>query len=743
MKLRWRSGFVLPVALAHVAAMAFGSLLASAASSATVQVAAAPPAMLAIPAPPANVRWIAQSVYLRAASSASTAMPREACSFDKDIDPMLRIDDAAGTVACAESMVLVVPASVARVREALAPFLARQKIKLEPMRGNRLFAFPGWHPLLMAQRPDLRRAVTDAQLGPMLDRAQAEGALTEDEVGRLKARATAQTDRYFAEVSALPEFEADAEGYSGEVGRGHPRDNNGSGHSTRLQISDAHSFFGPEMAVVRLARLEAKTEWQERSGFMHLPFPLNLNKQQVTRELVAADGWTGVESALSSLARPDTSAGARGLARGLVVAERPADLMPAGPAPAAPASKLLLPTSPARDAEARFLPYDASSDIAGFSYPSDLLALPDGSLLLGGESWNGGRLGQQSVKRFTLDGSRAALRMEAVWDGSGKGGVELQRGWNADVWWRYRDASDQARMVRWSITGGAMPALPVPKSLGRAQWIVHPGLGPLFPNRRAIHGELASSGDPDRAAALAALAQPPADGSSPGQSKAGATIPVAGGVRQDVLRRISANTKPSALLRVRDAKASWWFDWSIYSTRFAGAALSASSATPDGDNDCYRGCLGSLEAGWLARKSSIGLPTRDGVSAGAPDRAAMPRAQRFESVTLTNLRTGALLHTIVVPGSVVEGIARSASGRLLAIASRAPDNYLSLVDLRAPARSTQHVVPDGAGSLERVAFSWDGKTLWGSAQRGLIAWPVPREQQDAAHGDAAPDQVHY
>jgi|GEM_PF-2136267 len=724
-------------------------------------VAAALPHAAAAPSPQfpssgGHVRWVGSAQHAQQ-EAGPLAGSTPACAFEA-VDAMLRVEP--GVVRCAERMSILVRAPVAAVRAALQQAPGLRRMQFEDTPGNALFGSSDWQPLLLARRPDLRRQIVTQRLRDPLAEAARQGSFAPAQLARIEAEALASHDAAFNDIVALPERDLPLPGVTARLRRGNPQENEGSGTLEQVQVHDASSFFGPGTSVVSLYRLEVQREWARRGGFLQLPFPLDLQRIGLKRQFVPRALFDEVLGALGPLAG----------AEGLRTSDTPArDWMSAPAAP--PQGPLIAATT-----DGASIPEFHRFEGEGFVYAGDLLALPDGSLLAAGENWGRQEANVASVQRLR-PGASGALRHEAAWrsaDEALRGVRHLRMGWAHDVWWtartpESRDGDLQTDQVfRWAFDTADAQQWTVQRPATARDWLLDAQAGPLFPNREALYGRGRGEAAPALLGAAAddwrtAAQVPTAIALSP-------RVPVPTAQRLQTLQTAFRQVLEAQSLRVRDADRHWWLDRYLFSTD-ARTGRIRSDATHARPIDCRSmRCLGSREAGWLAHAGTRTLPVD---ASGAPDRAvieALDRHEpdwqqrafdpqrryrdiagalmqrrvpfaRFASLEFYGLADGDHRAAVLLPGDGARAMARSAHGRWLAAVS--PDGGRQaavLVDVEG-LQVLQARLPEGAGRVDALAFSWDGATLWGLTRRGLIAWPLAGATRDAARGTAVPDQV--
>jgi hypothetical protein len=164
-------------------------------------------------------------------------------------------------------------------------------------------------------------------------------------------------------------------------------------------------------------------------------------------------------------------------------------------------------------------------------------------------------------------------------------------------------------------------------------------------------------------------------------------------------------------VRMEPGAELWMADSNLYAVDSRDGAVVRGILLPTGaTGPAWRtrtAFLGSAAQGWIA------LPNDTGLRIASLRDLRLTAAATWEGVDLP--------HT---------NLARSANGRLLA-----HKHYLWPMPSARPAYAL-------AGEAVLYAFSWDGRTLWGVGQGGVLRWDLPAALHDAAKAGTYPDQVN-
>lgn len=143
--------------------------------------------------------------------------------------------------------------------------------------------------------------------------------------------------------------------------------------------------------------------------------------------------------------------------------------------------------------------------------------------------------------------------------------------------------------------------------------------------------------------------------------------------------------------------------------------------------------LAAPMAGWIARRWQRSITDASG------------ETRRLNGAYVVDVRQGKVLFSASIdqPGSAMSAMARSANGRLLALAQERDgkfSNRIALWDVPAARSPLALQLPTGfeAGDLRDLAFSPDGRYLYALGVNGVVRWSLPAALQDRAQAGNLP-----
>ncbi|WP_295954850.1 hypothetical protein [uncultured Xanthomonas sp.] len=605
-----------------------------------------------------------------------------------------------------------------------------------------------WGRVLLSRRQDLRAALAERFAQPMLQAAVEQGALTEEEARTRLQQARERSDwapQDRAELAVFRETRyaeycatrSERQGLSGRLelrvcvfdmtaAMGHA--------TTALSIERTDNYANPDYSVIRQI-----TQFNPLGGASQ---PSRLSQRVVPAVLFQA-----VRQALAASVPQQP---VRVAASPLVW------MLPPQRAGAAPAIAFVPPRNDVPLLPFDALPWDAlggelATADSGARYPRDLLALPDGDLLLSMQVL-GGTGANTRLWRLHHDGTR--WQTETVWQGEGGAQRLMPDAQGSRVWFLAGAAGESAVLYVYDVASRRLHRYRVDGegSDGYARWELDAAQRPVYFDHSYAGGGGAFGGSRFILNAPTA-AVPAADGPW-------AFAPVFGAPRQALM---DAEKKGNAQLwpvRLHDPHALWVEDaqgiaaLDPTSGRVLRAfALPQRFGRPDpvdasGVAQWVPTPLGSLQGRWIASGFVLMLADHGtGTPQFAPSGAskAQPEA-RFVGMHVLDMDDGRVrLSALLGCADALKAAARSAHGRLLALGSDAPaaaGPQLALWQIAA-AQTPLRLASPARGSLNTLAFSWDGATLWALTDGGLLRWSLPLALRDPAGAGSYPEHAKY
>lgn len=637
---------------------------------------------------------------------------------------------------------LLVEAPYAQVQAAVQATLQAQDGVEERSAASELAYLPDdWDEVLLSRRADLRALLVAQVTAPMLEAAVAQGALTAGEAQLRLQRAHRRTQWAPQDRHALAAFR-DAH-YPQYCATRSERQGRGGGLETTLCVFDVSAAFGTAATALRIERTDtyANPEHSVLKTLSHIdPFGPSPPPRQLRQRVVPAALFQGVRAAIAASA-PQAA---------LHVAASPlAWTLPAAPLPPAPPVAFVAAGNGVAPVPVEALPWDALVGMAaatnGARYPQDLLALPDGDLLLSVQVLGGPASGTR-LWRLHRDGEQwqAAL----VWQGEEGARRLMADAQGGSVWFRAKAAGDEDEVLhvydvatrqlrRHAVAGDAAD------DRGYARWELDAAQRPAY---FAHHSDAAGAGafGSGRFTMSTPATPPPSDGLWTFARAFAAP-------RQALMDGASKGNAQLWPVRLRDPRALWVEDAEGLAELDPGSgrvlrafALPQRFGVPDpfdasGVAQWVPTPLGSLQGGWIATGFVLLLdphgtsPPRFAPAAGG--------GERFVGMHVVDLRDGRVrLSALLGRAETLKAAARSANGRLLALGSDAPGGGLQVAvwPLAATRPPLPLAAPARAG-LATLAFAWNGQALWALTDRGLLRWALPAALHDPAAAGAYPE----
>lgn len=132
------------------------------------------------------------------------------------------------------------------------------------------------------------------------------------------------------------------------------------------------------------------------------------------------------------------------------------------------------------------------------------------------------------------------------------------------------------------------------------------------------------------------------------------------------------------------------------------------------------------------------------VSDGGVDYSPGAGGETWSGIQVVDLRGNAAPGTYLVQPGNCGAMASSGGDRLLAIGGRSSDPGLGGIlvqseSMRAPYRLG--IGPLASEDLHGLAFSWNGRFLWGTSSEGILQWQIDPALWDPAPPMATPEQT--
>ncbi|WP_266171256.1 hypothetical protein [Dyella subtropica] len=607
-----------------------------------------------------------------------------------------------------------------------------------------------WAQVLLSRRPDLRDALATRFEKPRLQLAVKEGALTSDEMERRLARARAGVTSVPQHPTTMDAFRVAYPSYYAEQERSYGLTGKRSSKLS-VRVFDVSAAFGYPATSVHISREDSypNPKYGVLASWRDFNVLSGSRSPTLGDSVVPAPVFEAVRNALVEAAD----------GHAMSIAPTPmAWAIPADLTALVPAFTLAAPSSDQPTLEAQPIRWDtligAGRDLR---HPQDLLALPDGDLMLSAEILDTSGWSQRVLRLRDANGE---WKVESVWRGDQSA---RQLALSADghtVWFASNTTRDDATQMhaydvatrqlasytlglpdtdnrinnwRWELADDQLPVIFDHRS------------APLFDRDKADASKLGG----ERLIVMRPATPPPAAGGTWSFQLAVSSA------RQSMMNvRMKGNTDIWPV-RWRGSKTFWTEDQPGIAELDAanGHVLRALPlpqrfGTPD-RNDAGGAAawvptpLGSPEAGWIASGFVLML-TDDGSMPPKLD-GATNRSDRFVGMHVVDLKDGRVrLSALLGRADTLQAAARSANGRLLAIGSngikpRGPKVVLwDIAKAQTPVRLS---APE-RGELHALAFSWNGADLWALSGGELLHWRLPDTLKDAAARGSFPDQSH-
>lgn len=604
----------------------------------------------------------------------------------------------------------------------------------------------GWDRVLLSRRADLRDALVNGFTLPRLQRAVKEGAITPAEMTQRLARERARVDWAPQDRASLDNFRVTYARWYATQKRSRILSD---AHDSTLTVAvfDVTAMFGYAATIVDISRADDFPNadaglWKQLANFNVLgSSPARI----LSNDVVPAPVFEAVRDALAGLPhRVD-------IARTPLAWEQPL----AQPA-TAPSLVLSAPGSDGPVIKAESMRWDTLvTSPRALLYPHDLLALPDGDMLMSAQvSDDSGWL--QHVWRFheTGDGWKA----EEIWRGT-EGADHLSLSADGRTAWFDGTADSKApraliaydvdtrRLVRHALNWA-------PTEEQNPHWELAGDQQPIF----FRHDYNLRSGDADDDKTRLGHEYFTALRPDTPPSSADDTWPfhvAFASARQSMMSvRMKGNTL-IAPVRWRDAKAFWVEDQPGIAELDASSgrvlraiALPQRAGAPDpidasGAATWVPTPLGSPEGQWIA--TGFVLTPDDDRLLPPSMKGAFVRHDRIVGMHVVDLKGGHVLSAVLGAMDALPAAARSAHGRYLAMGSNGPMHGGPRVALWDIAQGRTPVQLDALPSKSEVhalAFSWQGGDLWALGDREFFRWRLPDVLHDAASPGSFPDQSH-
>ncbi len=605
-----------------------------------------------------------------------------------------------------------------------------------------------WDRVLLSRREDLRIALAERFAQPMLQAAVEQGALTAEEARARLQQARERSDwapQDRAELAVFrnthyPEYCATRSERQGLSGRLELRvcvfDMSAAmGHAaTALSIERTDNYANPDYSVIKQI-----TEFNPLGGASQ--------PSRLSRSVVPAALFQAVRQALAARAPPQPVR---------VAASPLAWTLPTQRAGALPTIAFAPPRKDVPLLPFDALPWDAlggepATATRGARYPRDLLALPDGDLLLSMQVL--GAPGPRTrLWRLHRDGTR--WQTETVWQGE-DGAQRLMPDAQGGRVWFLADAAagESGALYAYDVAARHLHRYRVDGKDrdGNARWELDAAQRPVYFDHTYDAGGAGAFGSSRFTLSAPTAAVPAVDGPW-------AFAPVFGAPRQALMEAAQKGNAQLWPVRLRDPQALWVEDaqglaaLDPTSGRVLRAfALPQRFGRPDpadasGVAQWVPTPLGSLQGGWIATGFVLMLADRGAEAPQfAPSSASKTQAEaRFVGMHVLEMDDGRVrLSALLGRADTLKAAARSAHGRLLALGSDAPaaaGPQLALWQIAA-AQTPLRLASPARGSLSALAFSWDGATLWALTDGGLLRWSLPLALRDPAGAGSYPEHA--
>ncbi len=592
-----------------------------------------------------------------------------------------------------------------------------------------------WPRVWLSRRPDLRAALVQGEERARLEQAVRDGAMSPDEARTELAWALASTDSAPQDRIGIPAWQAQTPSYlaTRQERFGLWRSSRGV---TRVEAFDAGFLFGRPTTAVRLGREDTYPNPRYKFFDWNRNILSSAPSKELTHHLVPAPAFEALAAALRRAKLPFAVASSP-----LAWAEPVAQPEPPAVSLQAPGeSRSLRPQSFALTRLPEFPD--------GITYPGILLALPGGDLLLSGEFFRHGRR-EQGVWRLSRQGD--TLAAQAVWTGRSPGRrLTLSRDGGSAWFSGLAGAEGTApQLFRYDVAARRLVSAPLPglPAAGGADDKTWPDNDWLLDGEQQPLAWTRSYSGTGSMAAWQLQGQAPQEGRWKVAERLRSTRPA---YVQEVLSQVL----------LRQARRLWAIDRSLVEWDADSGRLLHSWPLPQrfGDFPPAPGvqqrpsgwdpqALGSAEGGWVALGFTYLLPEKSpGVPliearAAVAEKEPVPR-ERHSGVHVMDTASGRVRLSALVGPGLLSAFARSAGGRWLAVGG--DPAWPRLWDLDTGGAGYQLAEPAQAGTRPphptALAFSWDGRSVWGLSQRQLLRWELPAEAADAAGGGRFPDQ---
>ncbi|SFN03768.1 hypothetical protein SAMN05660284_00342 [Formivibrio citricus] len=626
-----------------------------------------------------------------------------------------------------------VDAPYAQVLPLVRQTLARYgSFELDETPGNlKYFSSDAWPEVLLSWRPDLRAALARRFQFPHLELAGQEGALTPDEVAARKAAALASTFSVPQNRAELSEFHVKHAALSAVLERGAESSRQGL---SRLQVNvfDASTFFGMPVTAISIARHDTYPNPDYTLGrILKETVKFNVlggsHTYPVSRSsLVPADLFESMLAALEPLG-PDAR---------LQIADTPLRWKKIPPPAEEIKPRFIKPdgAAPVLTAEAIPLPM-----LAKTHYARDLLPLPDGDVLLALETYKPAGL---VVQLWRLHEANGQWQTALVWEGW-RGLAKLALSADGRSVWFTATQADKAPL-RWhvydvqarSLASHAIDADTLNDSYRegalRRDWSLDARQRPVF--ARSDYGGKGLLGR-HLFQVWRPVSEPPQTG------EAWEFKPALSSPRQAMMESLIQ------LVSWRGSNHIWTED------PYGLAELDSGTGRVLRAIPLPRRFLGESTTGianWVPKP--LTSPQRGWIAVGfvlTPElssSAARPCRERSVGMHVVNLRRGDVPFSALLGcASSLRAAAHSANGRYLALGAKHPPPDLTpLAALWDMDRATSvTLAAPGNAELSRMAFSWNGASLWALSRRALLRWRLPPSLRDGAQAGSFPEQSYY
>ena len=591
-----------------------------------------------------------------------------------------------------------------------------------------------WPRVWLSRRPDLRAALVQGEERAALEQAVREGAMSADEARAELAWALASTDSAPQDRIGMPAWQAQTPSFlaTRQERFGLWRSSRGV---TTMEAFDAGFLFGRPTTAVRLEREDTYPNPRYKFFDWNRNILSSAPAKELTHRLVPAPAFEALAAALRRAQLP------------FAVASSPLAWAEPVALPEPPAVRLQLPGESRLLRPQSFALSRLPEFPEGITYPGTLLALPGGDLLLSGEFFRHGRR-EQGVWRLSRQG--ATLAAQAVWTGHSPGRrLTLGRD-GGTAWFSGLASADGApQLFRYDVAARRLVSGPVPSlpPAGGADDKAWPDNDWLLDGEQQPLAWTRSHSGTGSATAWQLQGQAPQEGRWKAAERLRSTRPA------------HVPDTPSPVL-LRQARRLWTIDRSLVEWDADSGRLLHSWPLPQrfGDFPPAPGvqhgpsgwdpqALGSAEGGWVAMgftyllpETSPGVPLIETRAAGA-EKQAVPR-ERHSGVHIMDTASGRVRLSALVGPGLLSTFARSAGGRWLAVGG--DPAWPRLWDLASGGAGYRLAGPAPTDARmahpSALAFSWDGRSVWGLSRHQLLRWELPAEAADAAGGGRFPDQ---